>query len=304
MSTNQTAARMPAPGPIEYVLLASISLTWGTSYMFTKIALGAVPPFTLIALRTSIAMLAMLVVTAMRGGMRLSWRDVGAFAVVGLAVNAAPLSLIALSVSYVHSSVTATTMALVPLITALMATAWGEYPTGRNYAGIAVGLVGIVVLFGPEAFLSFGASARGATAAIAAAVVFSGSLFSLRLVRQHDPVTVTTASLIAAALWTIPLALVLEGPPLTFPPNDVVGAVLVLALVNTAASSMLLFALVKRAGATLTSYNNYLVPAVAVLCGSVFLGEPLTVQSFAGVALMLASVAISTVRYRAAPAPV
>jgi drug/metabolite transporter (DMT)-like permease len=296
MSSAQFSTRPRPPGPAEYALLAAISLTWGTSYMFTKIALSAVGPFSLIALRTLIATFAMLLLTAMRGGMRLTLKDTRAFAIVGLFANAAPLSLIALSVSYVDSSVTATTMALVPLITALFATLRGEQPTTREFIGIAVGFSGIVVLFGPSAFASFGDSARGAVAAIAAALVFSISLFTMRLVRHHHPMIVTTASLTFAALWTIPLAFFLEGLPQISPSAGVVSAVITLALLNTAASSMFLFALVPRAGATFTSYNNYLVPVVAVLCGWVFLGEAITIQRAAGVVLILSGVAISTVK--------
>jgi len=294
---------MSAPGAVEYALLAAISFAWGTSYMFTKIAVGVVPPFTLIAARTLIAALAVLIVLAARDAFpRFSRRDLAAFALVGLTVNAAPLTLIALSVSYVHSSVTAITMALVPLITAFLAVFRGEYPTARNVVGILVGLAGIFVLFGPEAFMSFGDSARGLAAAVAAAVIFSASLFVSGLLRHHDSTTVAAGSLSAAALWTLPFALIVDGVPDAMPTAGVLGAVLVLALWNTAASSLLLFALVARAGATFTSYNNYLVPVVAVACGSAFLGEPFTPQSAAGVALVLAGVAISTIRRRP-PAP-
>ncbi|MCC6204538.1 MAG: EamA family transporter, partial [Hyphomicrobiales bacterium] len=99
---------------------------------------------------------------------------------------------------------------------------------------------------------------------------------------------------IFAALWTVPLALIIDGVPPVMPGTGVVASILVLALWNTAASSVLMFALVSRAGPTLTSYNNYLVPAVAVLCGTVFLGEPLTLQAIIGVLLVLAGVSIST----------
>lgn len=288
----------PAPGVVEYALLAGVSLTWGTSYMFTKIAVGAVAPFTLIAVRAAIAAVVMLAIASLRGArLRFAPRDLAAFALVGLMANAAPLCLIAISVSHVDSSVTATTMALVPLITAFLAIFRGEYPKLRNIVGILVGLAGIVVLFGPAAFASFGDSARGAIAAIAASVIFSASLFAIALVRHHPPMTVATASLTACALWTIPLALVVEGVP-ALPAPGVVGAVLVLGFWNTAFSNLLMFALVPRAGPTFTSYNNYLVPAIAVLCGVLFLREPLTWQSSTGVVLVLAGVAISTIQRR------
>lgn len=288
-----------APGGAEYALLCGISLAWGTSYMFTKIAVAAVPPVTLVAERTVIAAAAMLMLmAARRQRVRLAGRDILSFALVGLMANAAPLCLIAFSVAHVHSSVTATTLSLVPLITAFFAAFQGEHPTMRNLLGILAGLAGVAVLFGPDAFASFGDGARGLVAAIAAAIIFAASLFVMALVRRHDPVTVTALSLVSAALWTIPVALCVDGVPGAWPGAGIAGAVIVLALWNTAMVSLLMFALVPRAGPAFTSYNNYLVPAVAVLCGTIFLGEPLTFRSVAGVALVLSGVAISTLRLR------
>lgn len=301
MSSANGSGPAATPGAAEHVLLAAVSLTWGTSYMFTKIAVSAIAPIMLIALRTGIAAVVMVAILAVSGKMkRLSLRDAGVFALIGLMVNAAPLFLIATSVSLVDSSVTATTLALVPLITAVLGVFRGDYPTGRSLVGIGVGLAGIVVLFGPQAFANFGDGARGALAAIAAAIVFSASLFVSGLARDRHPLEVAAWSLVAAAIWTIPAAYGLEGLPLGMPSTSVVGAVVVLALLNTAAASLLVFALVARAGPAYTAFNNYLVPAVAVICGSLFLGEAFTLQKAAGAALVLAGVAISTVRRRSA----
>lgn len=303
MANDLAPARAKAPGRAEYGLLAGVSLTWGASYMFTKLATSAVPPLTLIASRASIAVVFMFGLLALRRkAVKLTLRDIGAFALVGLTTTAAPLCLIAISVSYVHSSVTAITMALVPLITALLAIFRREYPTWRTALGIAVGLGGIIILFGPSTFASFGDSARGAVAAIAAAVIFSGSLFAAGLVKHHDPLTVTTASLTASVIFIVPLALIMDGVPDALPSTNIMLVVLVLALVNTAGSSILMFALVRRAGATFTSYNNYIVPAIAVMFGAAFLGEAFTPQSFFGVTMVLLGVAISTLRRAAAPA--
>lgn len=301
MSSANGSGPAATPGAAEHVLLAAVSLTWGTSYMFTKIAVSAIAPIMLIALRTGIAAVVMLAILAASGKMRrLSLRDAGVFALIGLMVNAAPLFLIATSVSLVDSSVTATTLALVPLITTIFALFRGDYPTARSLVGIGVGFAGIIVLFGPQAFANFGDGAQGALAAIAAAIVFSASLFVSGLARDRHPLEVAAWSLVAAAIWTIPAAYVLDGVPTALPSTSVVGAVVVLALLNTAAASLLVFALVARAGPAYTAFNNYLVPAVAVICGSLFLGEALTLQKAAGAALVLAGVAISTIRRRSA----
>lgn len=303
MSSTDGVAAERAPGPVEYLLLGGISLAWGTSYMFTKVAVAEVPPLTLVMLRLIFASVVMLAYVRLRG---LAWpprRDLGLFALVGLLSNAAPLCLIAVSVSYVNSSVTAITLSLVPLVTVWLGVFVGMRPDVRNVIGIALGLVGVFVLFGPDAFASFGDGTRGLIAAAGAALVFSVSLFVSRRVRHLDPSMVTAMSLGMAMVWSIAIALAIDGVPRTVPSTAVVGSILVLALWNTAAASLMMFGLLGRATPAFTSYNNQLVPGVAVLCGTVFLGEPLTLVSIIGVALVLLGVAVSTVRTRRLVAP-
>ncbi|MBP0440366.1 DMT family transporter [Tianweitania sediminis] len=299
-SGTATVQRFGKPGATEFILLGVLSTAWGSSYMFTKVAVAEFSPISLVAIRIFIAAIIMCcILTARNGWPRLTRRDLAAFAFLGFIANALPLTLIATSVSYVDSSVPAVTMALVPLITACFGILRKEYPDWRNVLGIIVGLAGILALFGPDAFTSFGSSAKGLLAASSAAVVFAASLFGMALVRHHNSFTTTTLILIFATFWMIPVALLVDGLPPHLPTHAVMGAVLVLATLNTAMGNLLLFALVSRAGPAFTSYNNYLAPVAAVTCGVAFLGEALTLRAVVGIILVLLGVAISTLRRRA-----
>lgn len=293
-----------APGPVEYLLLGGISLAWGTSYMFTKVAVAEVPPVTLVMLRLILAASVTLAYVRLR---KIPWptlAEMRMFALFGLLSNAAPLSLIAISVSHVNSSVTAITMSLVPLITVWLGVFVGTRPDLRNVIGIVLGLVGVFILFGPEAFSSFGSGTQGLIAAVAAALIFSVSLVVSRRVRHIDPAMVTAMSLTMAIGWSMLFTLVLDGLPSAMPQPAVIGAIVVLGLWNTAAANLMLFGLLGRATPTFTSYNNQLVPAVAVLCGTLFLDEPLTIVSVIGVVLVLIGVGVSTIRTRRIIPPV
>ncbi len=299
MSIDSVPTVRSVPGPMEYGLLGALALAWGTSFMFTKVAVDELGPFSLVSVRMLIASVLLLALLAFRPpATPISRRLYVVFALLGLISNALPLGLIALSVSHVDSSVTATTMALVPLVTMVMAIFTGEHPSLWRLIGLLVGLAGIGVLFGPQTFLSFGSGAKGALAAFGAAVSFSFSLFVMRLVSRHAALTVAALSTVAAALWSVPIALLFEGLPRALPGGRAIGAVLVLSLVNTAGANLLLFAVVRRAGASFTSINNYIVPAIAVLFGSAFLGEEITLRGIFGVAVVLTGVAISTINTR------
>lgn len=292
--TGQEKPGQEKPGPIEFALLGGISLAWGSSYMFTKIAVTALPPVSLVAGRTVLAAAVMAAVAITRGGVRLPWHELPVFAVVGIASGALPLILIATSVSYVDSSVTATAMALVPLWAGVLAAVLGQRPTPRSIIGLTLGFAGILVLFGPRALAALGDSTRGALAALAASLVFSSSLFLSRRVRHRDILTVATVTQAISALFAVIVALLVDGVPTAVPSASVLGAVAVLGIANTALANLLLFILLARAGAGFTSLNNYLVPTVAVACGALFLGERLSATSISGAGLILLGVAVAT----------
>jgi drug/metabolite transporter (DMT)-like permease len=136
--------------------------------------------------------------------------------------------------------------------------------------------------------------------ALCAGISFSSSLFLMGRVRQYPPLAVATYALIAAAFWSVPMALAIDGMPTGVPGRSALGALVVLIVFNTAAANMLLFALVPRTSPSFTAVNNYIVPTIAVICGSLFLAEPVTQRGILGVVIVLSGVAISTMRPRSA----
>src|SRR5690348_12204893 len=71
-----------------------------------------------------------------------------------------------------------------------------------------------------------------------------------------------------------------------FPPLSAVAAISALALLCTALGYVLYFRLIDHAGATNALLVTLLVPPVAILLGSLFLGETPAPQDFAGLALI------------------
>jgi len=90
-------------------------------------------------------------------------------------------------------------------------------------------------------------------------------------------------------LPAVPFAL-----PTTFPTGPVVLSVLALSVLSTAVAYLLYFGLIQRAGPTRAMMVTYLSPAFGILWGALLLREPLTVWSFVGFGLILASVALVT----------
>src|SRR5258708_24890703 len=79
----------------EWALLLLLALLWGGSFFFGKVALAAVPPLTLVVVRTGLAALALLLYLAISGqGLSTSLRVWRGFLIMGLLNNAIPFALI------------------------------------------------------------------------------------------------------------------------------------------------------------------------------------------------------------------
>jgi len=74
----------------------------------------------------------------------------------------------------------------------------------------------------------------------------------------------------------------------------VTAAVLALAIGGTGFAYVLYYALLAGAGASRSILVTYLVPALALGYGAVFLGEPITAPAVGGLVLVLAGVALGT----------
>jgi drug/metabolite transporter (DMT)-like permease len=84
-----------AMGPLEWSFLLLLSVLWGGSFFFSKIAVGELPPLTVVLCRVVLAALTLnLVVLLSRRRMPADPRSWGALVVMGLLNNAIPFSLI------------------------------------------------------------------------------------------------------------------------------------------------------------------------------------------------------------------
>jgi drug/metabolite transporter (DMT)-like permease len=102
-----------------------------------------------------------------------------------------------------------------------------------------------------------------------------------------SPFSVTTGQLTAGALVMLPVSMIVDRPwTHAFPPLSAWAAIAALALLCTAFGYVLYFRLIEHAGATNALLVTLLVPPIAIVLGSLFLGETLAPQDFAGLALI------------------
>ena len=143
--------------PIDWALLMSLVVVWGSSFAMSKVALRHISPEWIAASRLCVggAILSIIAI-AQRSKPPATARDIFNYSWLGLIGDAAPFIVITWGMQYISSGVAGLLMGTIPLIVILMAhfTLPGEHLTRPRIAGFIVGFIGIVVLMGPENLLN------------------------------------------------------------------------------------------------------------------------------------------------------
>jgi len=276
-------------------LLALLGMIWGGSFFFARVAVGHVPPATLVLLRVGIAALALHAYIAGRFGiyatLRGRWRE---FLLLGLLNNAVPHMLIFLGQTQIGAGLASILNATTPIFTVLIANRMtvDEKLSPQKIAGCLIGLLGTAVLIGPRALAPFtgagGPPLWAVVLPVLAAVSYGFAATYGKRFRGVTPPVIASGQLTASTLLMLPVSLTLDSPwQIPLPPLSAVLAVLALALLSTAYGYILFFRIMAVAGATNTSLVTLLVPPSAILAGMLFLGERLTPLGLLGMALVL-----------------
>lgn len=296
MSTGQ-------PGIRDYVLLVVLAAIWGSSFLFIKVAVGEIPSVTVAAVRIVIA--AAVLWLAARMARQTLPADRGAWIAIVCAAftgNAIPFTLIGWGEEHIDSGLAAILMASMPLTTLVLAHFFtsDEKMTARKALGVGLGLAGLVVLIGPEHLARLGEETiRELAVALAATFYGINALITKRLV--HLPRrAVAAAMLCVSAVIMVPASLIIDRPWTLEPGTSAVVSVVVLGVVQTAVATMMLFAIVRRQGASFFSQINFLVPLFGVMWGALFLAERPSANALAALVLILIGIAV--VRGRTKPA--
>lgn len=272
-----------------------MSVLWGISYGFIKVALdGGVPPAFVAWARVVLAAVVLLVLARRAGTLghlrgRARW--ISAYALLEISV---PFPLIALGERHVPSSLTAILIASVPLLVAGLALRFdpAERASGRRLLGLVVGLAGVVALVGIDV-AGDAAELLGAGAILLAAVGYaSGPLVLKRGLGDVDARAAMGASLAVAAVVLAPFAAL--RPPAAVPSATAVASVVVLGLLCTALAFVVFANLVGAIGPGRASVITYVNPVVALGVGVVVLGERPGLGALAGLVLILLGSRLAT----------
>jgi drug/metabolite transporter (DMT)-like permease len=281
-----------------WIWLLSLSVLWGGSFFFAKVAIGELGPLTVVFARVALAALALdIVLIAARTNLFRRDAPWTAYFAMGFLNNVLPFSLIFWGQTHIASGLASILNATTPLFTLLVAhfLTQDEKIDPAKVAALLAGFAGVAVLIGPGMLVD-GASAWGELACLLAALsyAFAGVYGRRFKVLGIAPLEAAAGQVTASTVLILPIMLAVEQPwtlP-ALPSRSVWAALVGLALLSTALAYILYFRILAAAGATILLLVTFLIPVTAVLLGAAVLGERLAPRHFAGMALIGAGLAI------------
>lgn len=296
--TSGCGLRLPMSSLTRFVPALFVIL-WATGFIGARYAMPWSEPFSFLGLRFALAAAILVVLALAMRARRLDARQAANAAFVGALVHGAYLAGVFWAIrNGMPAGLSALIVGLQPLITAAIAGfALGESVRPRQWAGLAVGFAGIVIVLYPK----IGDAAGGVTAATFAAsllgvvAISAGTVWQKRNLANADLVSATLWQYVGATALMAVASFAFETQEFVLT-GELVFAFAWLVLVLSIGAIFLLMWMIREGEMARVSSLFYLVPAATALIAWALFDETLTPLQLAGMAVTTAGVAMATRR--------
>jgi drug/metabolite transporter (DMT)-like permease len=271
-----------------------VCLLWSSTFLFIKLGLTDIPPFTFASIRLAIAVAVLAPLAMLSTGSRtLSQRDGSLLAVTGLLLLGVNYGLLFWGTQFIPSGLVAILQSGTPVLA--LAFGWllkSESVTRLKLLAVTLGVAGVMIIFGTEASASGDRALAGSLAVFAGSLCVALAYVAVKTFGHHVPVT--TVAVVQSVAGLIPLAclaLVVEGvpQPIRWSLSSWI-ALLYLSVVASVVGLWLNYWLLKRMDASAMLMMGVAEVPIAIGLGAVVFGERLPAGTLLGGACVLAAV--------------
>lgn len=284
---------VPIERPLIRAMPAVFVLIWSTGFIVARYGMPHAPPFKFLAMRYALSIACFLLwITLARVKWPTQARQWGHLAVTGVLMHACYLGGVWAAVKLgMGSGLSSLIVGLQPVLTALWLASTGSRIVPRQWIGLTLGLIGLVMVVSRKFGSGGEANVLNLSLALGALLsITTGTLYQKRFVTSCDVRTANTVQLMAALLVTLPLAaLELEAVDWHI---ELIGAIAWSVLALTLGGSSLLYLLIQKGAAASVTSLMYLVPPVTALIAWMLFAEAITLTTILGTLLTAVGVAL------------
>ncbi|NNL87993.1 MAG: DMT family transporter [Marinicaulis sp.] len=304
-SQEISKAQQPGASAADWALLILLVSLGGSAFAMIRVAVETIPPIVVTVGRLWVGALVMIVVMKhagrrfpdffVRGKASVTvsqeWRWIIAIAAVAYF---APFFIFPWAQQHIESGLAGVYMAFMPIWTVMLAYFFASESLGvKKIVGFILGLIGVLILMGPEILGDIENSALGAQIAVLIATLcYAGGAVMTRRAPYVRPRAFAAGTLFCAAIMSTPALFFVELDPSTWSLGGLINVV-ALGLGPTGAAGIIIIIIIQRAGAGFMALANYLVPLWAVAIGAALFNERLETSVFIALPIILLGVAIS-----------
>lgn len=275
-----------------YLLMCTI---FGTTYLAIKVGVDAgLPPLLFAAIRFAIAgPITLAIVLIRRLPLPRRPAQYAALAVVGFFSTTLVYATLFWAEQYVSSGMAAILFATSPMLVMLVQRRWSQSGRWVQIAGLAAGMLGVVLVTLQQAQPALGTTRLSAPALL----LLGGFCLALGSVRARaamesgiHPLILNAFQMLFGALGLLLCSFVFEFPTrfMLGPVGWAAwGALAYLAIIGSVVGFGIYYWLVARTGPLFASTWTYMAPVVATVTGALVLAEPVGWQTVAGLLLVL-----------------
>lgn len=274
-----------------------LCLIWGSTWLFIKLGLNDLPPFTFAGIRFVIASAILFVIIKAR---RLSLPRTRAawtlLAVTGLLSFSLNYGLLFWGEQYISSGLAALLQATIPAFGLVIAHFYlpGEQMTPVKIFGVVMGVAGVGVVFSNQLSVAGPRALAGCAALVvgSACAAFANVLVKKRGAKL-DPAILAGGQMLFGLIPLLVIGIPLEGNPLQFHwTRMAIIALFYLAIVGSVAAFLLYYWLVQHMDVTKTMLVALVTPVIAVTLGVIVLHEELNWRTFVGGAMIMSGIGL------------
>jgi drug/metabolite transporter (DMT)-like permease len=278
---------------------ASFVVLWATGFIGARYAMPWAEPFTFLAARFVIAAVLLAGLMLVLGSKRATRAEALHATVAGMLMHGVYLGAVFWAIHRgMPAGLSALIVGLQPLITAVLAGRFlGEAILPRHWAGLAVGLVGVVIVLWPKlGALGGGVTPETLTASLVSVLGMSaGTIWQKRYASGGNLVAATMWQYIGGGALMMLASLAFETHTVIIN-GELVFAMAWLVLVLSIGAIFLLMVMIRDGEISKVASLFYLVPAVTAVIAWALFGEQLSLVQILGMAIATLGVGLATAR--------